>query len=423
MFAALVAVGTFLTACGSGSSAGGGATAASNDRGPITYVQGKDVSGTVQSQLDAWNKDHPNEKVTLVELPDAADAQRQQMIQNAQTKSDAFTVLSVDVVWTSEFAANRWIDALPADQFNLDKMLPAITETTKYRGKVYAVPASSDGGLLYYRTDLLKAAGITDPPKTFDEMKADCAKVQATPAGKGVGCFAGQYEKYEGLTVNFAEAINSAGGVITDANGKPNVDTPEAKAGLNALVDGFKSGFIPKEAITFQEEQGRQAFQDGKLLFHRQWPYQYALANKTDGSSKVAGKFAVTALPGIGSTPGASSLGGHNVAISSFAKHKATAIDFIKWFTSEDNQRINLTKNSNAPTFTALYEDQALQKQFPYLPALKASIEHAVPRPKVVKYGDVTAAIEESAYAALTGAKSTDDALKDLQAKLTTLTQ
>ena len=30
---------------------------------------------------------------------------------------------------------------------------------------------------------------------------------------------------------------------------------------------------IPKEAITFQEEQGRQAFQSGKLLFLRNWPY------------------------------------------------------------------------------------------------------------------------------------------------------
>lgn len=428
--AALLTASSLLAACGgsgssdtASSSAAGGGAAAATERGPITYVQGKDVSGTVQAQLDEWNTAHPNEKVTLVELPDAADAQRQQMIQNAQTKSDAYTVLSVDVVWVSEFAANRWIDELPADKFNLDKMLPAITETAKYRDKVYSVPASSDGGLLYYRTDLLKAAGIAAPPKTFEEMQATCTTVQATPEGKGIGCFAGQYEKYEGLTVNFAEAINSAGGVITDSSGKPNVNTAEAKAGVNALVDGFKSGFIAKEAITYREEPGRQAFQAGKLLFHRQWPYQFSLANKTDGSSKVAGKFAVTALPGIGSAAGASSLGGHNVAVSSFAKNKATAIDFISWFTSEANQRINLTKNSNAPTFTALYDDPALAEQFPYLPALKASIEHAVPRPKVVKYGDVTAAIQDAAYAALTGAKTTDAALAELQDKLTTLTQ
>ena len=76
--------------------------------------------------------------------------------------------------------------------------------------------------------------------------------------------------------MNAAEAINSAGGVITDDSGKPNVNTPEAKAGLDFLVNGFKDGYIPKEAITYKEEEGRRAFQEGRLIFHRQWPYQYA---------------------------------------------------------------------------------------------------------------------------------------------------
>ena len=75
--------------------------------GPITLVQGKDTSGFVQGVLDEWNKDHPDEKVRLIELPEDADSQREKMIQNAQTKSDAYDVLVTDVVWTSEFAANR----------------------------------------------------------------------------------------------------------------------------------------------------------------------------------------------------------------------------------------------------------------------------------------------------------------------------
>ena len=407
---------------GSSSSSGSAASGKLEGRGPITYVQGKDTSGTVQQQLDRWNKLHPSEKVTLIELPDSADAQRQQMIQNAQTKSDAYTVLSTDVVWTSEFAANQWISPIPEAGLPLDKMLPPVVETAKYRGKLYAVPATSDGGLLYYRTDLLKAANIAAPPKTWAEMTADCKKIQALPQGKGLGCYAGQFEKYEGLTVNAAEAINSAGGVITDANGKPNVNTPEAKKGLQFLVDGFKQGYIPKAAITFQEEQGRQAFQEGKLIFHRQWPYQYALANKNDGSSKVVGKFAVAPLPGPDG-PGVSSLGGHNLAISAFAKNKATALDFIKFFSNEENAKQNLLINSNAPVYSELYADPELIKKFPYLPTLKASIEKAQPRPRVVKYGEVTAAIQEAAYGAMTGATSVDDALSTLQSKLEGLTK
>ncbi|GHA03924.1 extracellular solute-binding protein [Streptomyces echinoruber] len=136
------------------------------------------------------------------------------MIQNAETKSDAHTVLSLDVVWTSEFATHRWIGKLPERQFPLGKMLKPVVETAKYRGGLYAVPASSDGGMLYHRTDLLKKAGVGEPPVTWAEPKAACAKVRKPPEAEGMSCYAGQFQKYEGLTVNSSEAVNSAGGTF-----------------------------------------------------------------------------------------------------------------------------------------------------------------------------------------------------------------
>ena len=56
------------------------------------------------------------DRVTLHELPDAADQQRQQMVQNTQIKNDKMAVLSVDNVWTAEFAANQWVIPLPEDK-------------------------------------------------------------------------------------------------------------------------------------------------------------------------------------------------------------------------------------------------------------------------------------------------------------------
>ena len=427
--AAFVAVASSLvllaSACGggdNGSSSGGSSSAgALEGRGPITLAGGKDTSGNLQNQLNAWNASHPNEKVELKELPEDADAQRQQMVQNAQNQSDAFSVLNMDVVWTSEFAANQWITQIPEDKVpDLSKLIPATVETAKYRDKLYGVPITSDGGLLYYRKDLLTKAGVTEPPKTWDELLADCQKVAALPEAKGMSCYAGQFEKYEGLTVNFSEAVNSAGGVIVDKDGKPNVNTPEALAGLEELTNGFKTGAIPKAAITYKEEESRRAFQEGKLLFLRNWPYVYAKAQATDGSSKVAGKFGVAPLPGK-TGPGVSSLGGHDYAISAFAKNKATAIDFINFMASEARQKANIEKTSQAPTWASLYDDPTLNKSFPYLAPLKASILGAQPRPKVVKYGDVTAAIQQAAYDALSGKVQPQQALSDLQTKLQSL--
>jgi len=375
----------------------------------------------MQKIVDSWNSSHPNEHAKIVELPESADGQRQQMVQNAQVKSDAFSVLNLDVVWTAEFAANRWVTELPADQFDLNNYLEPAVSTAKYRDKLYAVPVFSDGGLLYYRKDLLDAAGLK-PPKTWQELVSDCAKVKALPQAASIGCYAGQFEKYEGLTVNFSEAVNSAGGTVVGNDGKPNVNTAEAKKGLDNLVTGFKDGTIPRQAITYKEEEGRRAFQAGELLFHRQWPYQWAKANLTDGSSQVAGKFDVAPLPGDG-RQGVSTLGGHNFAISAFAKNKASALDFIKFFGNDENQRSNLLATSQAPTRSKLYDDTELTSKFPYLPTLKESILGANQRPSAVKYGDVTKAIQEAAYAALTGEKTSDAALADLQSKLEELTK
>jgi len=212
--------------------------------------------------------------------------------------------------------------------------------------------------------------------------------------------------------VNVAEAINSAGGTIMGADGKPTLSTPEAKKGLENLVGAYADGNIPKEGITFQEEQGRLAFESGKLLFMRNWPYVYNLA-KTDGSSTVKNTFGMAPLPGA-TGPGASSLGGHNAAISVYSKHKATAADFLKYLTSEEQQKFFVTQGSLAPVLTALYDDAALVAAKPYLTVLKTSIENAVPRPVTPFYPAVTTAIQDNAYAAIKGDKTVDTALSDM---------
>jgi multiple sugar transport system substrate-binding protein len=403
---AAFAVGALLlAACGGGSSSGGSNQGAAS-RGPITYVQGKDNSNVAAPLIDKWNAAHPNEKVTLKQQSEQADQQHDDLVQHFQAKDPNYDVVSVDVIWTAEFAAKGWLLPLKGD-FALDtsKFLPATVKTGTYNNTLFAAPATSDGGLLYYRKDL-----VPNPPKTWDEMMSACSIAKKN----GIDCYAGQFFKYEGLTVNAAEAINTWGGKIVGDDGKtPTVDSPEAAAGLGKLADAYKNGNIPKQAITYTEEPSRQAFEAGKLLFLRNWPYVYNLA-LTDGSSKVKNKFGIAPLPGMNG-PGASSLGGHDVAISAYSAHKATALDFIKYWTGEESERFFATQGSLAPSVASLYDDPALVKKLPYLPTLKTSITNAVPRPVTPFYPAVTRAVEDNAYAAIKGDKPVQQALTDMQ--------
>ena len=391
-----------LAACGGGSSSSG--SSSGNSKGPITFVTGKDNSGVWAPTVARWNKAHPDEKVTIKEQSDQADQQHDDIVQHLQAKDPSYDLVTVDVIWTPEFAAKGWLVPLQGSyELPTTGLLKPTVDAATYNNTLYAAPFASDGGLLYYRTDLVK-----NPPKTLDEMWNDCKIAKQ----HNIGCYAGQFAKYEGLTVNVSEAINTQGGQIVDSSGKSAVDSPQAKAGLQMLVDHFKNGDIPREAITYQEEQGRIAFEAGKLMFMRNWPYCYTLA-KTEGSSKVKNTFAVAPLPGLNG-PGASSLGGHSIGISTYSDHKQTALDFLKFIEAPEQQKFFMEKGSLAPVLASIYDDPALIKKAPYLPTLKTSIENAVPRPITPYYPAVTKAIEDNSYAALKGQTSVDTAIKDM---------
>ncbi len=410
LFATAIAVALGTAACGgsdssSPSGGGGAAKADASSKGPITFVTGKDNSNVWAPTIAKWNAAHPSEKVTLKEQSDNADQQHDDIVQHMQAKDASYDIVTTDVVWTAEFAAKGWLTPLEG-AFALDtsKLLKPTVEAATYNGKLYAAPFASDGGLLFYRKDL-----VPTPPKTLDEMWSMCSVAKKN----NIGCYAGQSAKYEGLTVNAAEAINTMGGKIVDESGKATVNSPEAKKGLQMLADHYKNGDIPKEAITYQEEQGRQAFEDGKLLFLRNWPYVYSLA-KTDGSSKVKDKFGVAPLPGV-SGPGASSLGGHSEGISVYSKHKGTAFEFLKFIEEDAQQKFFMEKGSLAPVVGAIYEDKQLVAKYPYLPTLLTSIKNAVPRPVTPFYPAVTKAVQDNAYAAIKGEKPVDQAITDMQ--------
>lgn len=415
-----------VSACGGGGSTtspGGSQSSAAagnvnwDEKGPIQFVSGKDTSNAVPQIIDKWNQQHPDQKVTFVELSDSADEQRNAMIQNYQTKGTDKTIYDMDVVWTAEFAANKYVVPLPDGRFDTSKMLKPAVDGATYFNKLYAVPVTSDGGLLFYRKDWLDAAGIAKAPTTLDEVKQACQAIKAKVAeAKDAGCYSGQQQKYEGLTVNVSEAINSAGGSIVK-DGKVNVDTPEAQKGMQWMADALKDGTIPSGAITWKEEESRQAFQDGKLMFLRNWPYVYSKFSAADGSSKVNGKFATGPLPGV-SGPGVSSLGGHSYAVAANAKNKGTALEFIKFAADPEQQKQRTVTSALAPTIESLYDDPELVSKYPYLTDLKKSIATAQPRPKAVKYGDVSKAIQDATYAVLQGQKDAKTATAELQKQL-----
>ena len=84
---AVVAAGLLLT---TGCSSGGapGRPPPTNGIGPITFAIGKDNSGWLQGVITGWNKHYPNQKVTLLLLPEASNDQLAQLVANLDGHRD-----------------------------------------------------------------------------------------------------------------------------------------------------------------------------------------------------------------------------------------------------------------------------------------------------------------------------------------------
>src|SRR5204863_3335761 len=137
-------------------------------KGTVTYCQGKDTSGNAHYMIDQFNKKYgPNLKAKLFEFPASADEQRNQFIQRQQAKSGDCDVFSSDVIWTAEFASQKWLyDLTPYVQAQKSKYIGAPLETVHYAGKYWGVPETSDAAFIYYRTD--KGGGA--PPSTWQQV-------------------------------------------------------------------------------------------------------------------------------------------------------------------------------------------------------------------------------------------------------------
>jgi multiple sugar transport system substrate-binding protein len=407
--ASLAAAGMLLTA-GCAAAPDPAAVTSVSSTGPITFATGKVDTGYLHGLVKQWNSAHPGQQVTVIYLPDESDEQHAQLAQNLQAKSDVYDVMSLDVVWTAEFASNGWIIPIGRNLVPLNDMLRPAVETATYDGKLYAVPFTSNAGLLYYRKDLVKT-----PPVTWAQLASDAETI--APQHQMAG-YAGQFEAYEGLTVNFAEAVQSAGGSILSPQGsRATLNTPQARQALSFLVNGFRQGWIPQASLGYDEESSRRAFEAGKLLFLRNWPYVYGEASRPGHGNKVAGKFGVTTLPGPRG-PGSSSLGGANLAVSAFSQHQATALKFARFLTSTSSQRRVLVDAALPPVLTQLYENPGLIRRFPYLPVLKKAILAAQPRPKIADYNQLSLAISSAVHRALAQQVSVSETLTGLSGEL-----
>ncbi|HEY6195491.1 MAG TPA: ABC transporter substrate-binding protein [Candidatus Eisenbacteria bacterium] len=357
-----------------------------------------------------FEREHPGVKVDLVEGPQSTDLRENIYTASLLAKDPTFDLVYMDVTWTAKFAAAGWL--VPLDEFVSPaerlEFLPSAIAAGEYEGVLYRMPVRTDVGLLYYRRDLLAAAGLA-PPHTFDELLSAARRLQSPP---GLWGFVWQGKQYEGLVCNFLEVLSGCGGYWVDpAFLDVGLDRPEALAALSFMLACVRDHPVsPPGVATYEEEESRRLFQDGRAVFLRSWPYAWQLAQMP--GSPVRGRVGV--LPMVHAVEGrsAGTLGGWGLGVSTYSRHRSLAMEFIRAITSPAGQRALCAPTGYAPALKAAYADPELLGANAFLAELERLHENAVLRPPIPRYALASDILQRHLSAVLAGSERPASALR-----------
>lgn len=361
-------------------------------RGPVTvrwYVYNESSGSFAKAAADCSAGSHGAYRIAISVLPNDADGQREQLVRRLAAQDSSMDVLALDVTWTAEFAEAGWIvpfDAASARAITAGT-LPVAVRTGSWRGRLYAAPLNTNAQLLWYRKDL-----VARPPATWAQMLAQARALAA--AGKP-HLVEVQGAQYEGYTVLFNSLVASAGGSILSADGTRVALGEPARRAVEAIAALAHSGAADPSWSNQREDDNRLAFETGSAAFQLNYPFIYpsARANAPD----LVGRIGWAQWPSlVAGQPSHTTVGGYNLAVSSYSRHPGQARAAIGCLRGRANQIRTAVDGGLAPTLEALYSDRAfVEGGYPFAAAIYTALRNASVRPQTPAYQSVSLQIAD----------------------------
>ncbi len=302
--------------------------------------------------------------------------------------------------------------AAPIDQYvssqDRQQFFPGTVQPLTKDGKLYGLPQDVAVLVLYYRTDLFQAAGISGPPQTWDELLTDAKLLTKAPDRYGIGLFGGwgAFEFYPWFWQAGGEMLKQQGGKTVVA-----FNSPEGVAALQFWTDlENKYKVMPPGAATLAEDDVKGPFIAGKLAMFTSGSWSSDSLKKAG----IDGKWAVAPLPK--GQQAASVLGGMDLIMLAQSKHKAEAGRFLSWLMQNQIQSDWAKSLGFLPIKQSMYADSAF-KSDPLMSAFQAELAVARSRPTIPQAGQVDDLFGKAVQAALSRAQTPQAALDEAALK------
>ncbi len=360
--------------------------------------------------VERFEAENPDIDLEIVEGPNATNLVEDLYTSAFLLGDSIYDLVYMDIVWTPKFAAAGWLEPLDdrVSEEDLSAFLEGDIEGGRYNGQLYRMPFRSDAGMLYYREDLLEDNGF-EPPETTQELIEISQTLQEQ--GDVEWGYVWQGRQYEGLAAVFVEVLEGHGGFwVNPDTEEVGLDEPEAIAALEFLTDTIDKGISPTGVTTYQEEEARRFFQNGRTVFMRNWPYVWPLANEDD--SVVQGKIAIKPMVHQAGFNAGACQGGWGLALVKNSPHKEEAWRVIEFMTSESVQKQFILDTAYVPSRRSLFNDPDIVAKYSHYPDLLEVQEQSVLRPPIAQYAQASDILQRNLSSALTGRLSPQQAME-----------
>jgi sorbitol/mannitol transport system substrate-binding protein len=224
-------------ACGGG--AGGSGGGSGSHTVTVAVVANPDIT-QMEQLIGTFEKENPGITVKFDTLPE--NQERSEIQKDISTSGGLYDVVMISNYETPIWAKNGWLDDLSSKfiasdaSYDAGDLLPPIAKSLSYQSDLYSVPFYGESSMLYYRTSMLKAAGITMPEHpTWAQVAAAAAKLNQPGKVAGI-CLRGENGWGENLAT-LDTVINTYGGSWYNTAWQPQLTSPATAAAVNFYVN------------------------------------------------------------------------------------------------------------------------------------------------------------------------------------------
>ena len=364
----------------------------------------------VGGMLAEFERAHPGVRVEVQQIPLTATHEK---LLTAFAGDALPDLCQLGNTWVPEFAAlgaleplQPYVDA--SKVVRADDYFPGIWDTNVVAGALYGVPWYVDTRLLFYRKDLLAAAGVASPPRTWEEWAHAMAAIKALRGGERYAIFLplNEFEPLLNLAIQQSEPL------LRDGDTRGNFESAGFRRAFAFYVEAFRRGWAPPMSNT-QISNVWDEFGHGLFAFYISGPWNIGEFKRRLPPS-LAGAWGTLALPGVDASGGGAA-GGASFAIFRSSRHKQLSWELAEFLSAVPQQQRFYVLTGDLPARRSAWQLAGLAEE-PYSQAFREQLEHVKPTPKVPEWERIANEMQLMAERVVRGGVPVDQALHDLDA-------